>query len=69
MAANTNSQKCGDCFYYRKAPLDPRGGTCRINVPAPVPMQSPQGFTIVGIWPPVTPDDWCGMWKPLTLQS
>lgn len=53
-------QTCGNCLYYLSpARLYPNYGTTAGECHA----EPPTVTNVWGVWPQVTPSQWCGIWK------
>lgn len=63
-------ETCGNCDYY-----SPQAGSiCRRFGPTPAMVQKVNPLTrqpaveVVGIWPAVTPEAWCGEWTAVDYE-
>lgn len=54
----TPNQLCNNCKHFCAMHTQ-----CRVRAPTPVALgMNQEGMRIMGMWPPVQKDNWCGEW-------
>lgn len=61
--------KCSNCRFCVRI-TDPKNigaqqAVCKSSAPTTIVLPTAQGqLTVSGMWPPVSPDEWCGEFEP-----
>lgn len=58
------ADKCSNCKFFKRNPADLKQGDCHKNPPVLTVIPMAQGPALLGNWPPVKEDGWCGEHKP-----
>jgi len=62
-----NKECCANCRYFKPTSLEIDKGTCHLNPPAAIPVNTAQGLNIMSAFTPVQTNGWCGQHEAKTL--